>query len=430
MRRSVEFLLSIEFWLVAALAILGLLLPAWLPAVLIGIALFWPLRRLVGGRWSQRTPVDWSVVLLVCLALATLWVTALPGKTLPQVLRLLVGAALFYALVNWGSSASASAASGRKTSAASRLRSVSRLAAGLGLVLALASPLVVNWTATKLPFLSARIYEHFPTLVQDTVNPNVMAGSLALLLPISLAACLFAWKECSRQERLLYTAAVACGGVVLLLTQSRGAWVAIVLSLAVLLALRWRWGWLIGLGMAAAGLLLAVLVGFDEAASALMMSASLGSLAGRLEVWSRAIFLIQDFPFTGIGMGSFTETADRLYPFFLYLPASIEHAHNLFLQIAVDLGLLGIISWLAIWMGLAFAAWQVWRAGRRSADSWLTGLGAGLLCSQVVLVVHGLTDAVVWGIARPAILVWLVWGMIASALALVEGRRNVGLPAV
>ena len=38
-----------------------------------------------------------------------------------------------------------------------------------------------------------------------------------------------------------------------------------------------------------------------------------------------------------------------------------------------------------------------------------------MLCSQVVLVVHGLTDAVLWGIERPAMLIWLLWGMIASA---------------
>ncbi len=60
--------------------------------------------------------------------------------------------------------------------------------------------------------------------------------------------------------------------------------------------------------------------------------------------------MLQDFPFTGIGMGTFTQVADRLYPFFLYAPGTVEHAHNLFLQVGVDLGLPGLIAWLAIFM--------------------------------------------------------------------------------
>jgi putative inorganic carbon (HCO3(-)) transporter len=121
--------------------------------------------------------------------------------------------------------------------------------------------------------------------------------------------------------------------------------------------------------------------------------------------------MIQDFPFTGIGMGSFTEVADRLYPFFLFMPGSVEHAHNLFLQVAVDLGLPGLIAWLAILFGALFTTWQVFRTGRRLGQSWLVGLGAGLLAAQSALVVHGFTDAVLWGMVRTAPLVWFIWGM-------------------
>ena len=40
----------------------------------------------------------------------------------------------------------------------------------------------------------------------------------------------------------------------------------------------------------------------------------------RLEIWSRAIYMLQDFPFTGIGMGAFRQVANLLYPFFLAGP--------------------------------------------------------------------------------------------------------------
>jgi putative inorganic carbon (HCO3(-)) transporter len=135
--------------------------------------------------------------------------------------------------------------------------------------------------------------------------------------------------------------------------------------------------------------------------------------------------MIQDFPFTGVGMGTFTAVADRLYPFFLYAPGTVEHAHNLFLQVAVDLGLPGLVAWLAILLGLGYSAgWLVKISsgdahvlpGRSLAMTgrWRLGLAAGLLAALVALVVHGLTDAVTWGMVRPAPLVWLLWGLIAA----------------
>jgi putative inorganic carbon (HCO3(-)) transporter len=161
-------------------------------------------------------------------------------------------------------------------------------------------------------------------------------------------------------------------------------------------------------------------VGVERIAALFSAGSAIGGLSGRPEVWSRALYMIQDFPFTGVGMGTFKPVANLLYPFFTLGPdADVPHAHNLALQVAVDLGLPGLIAWLAL-VGLVFAgAWQVYRRGRASGDGWLTGLGAGLLASQVALAVHGLTDAVTWG-TRPAVLVWAVWGLAMAAWNLRE----------
>ena len=90
-------------------------------------------------------------------------------------------------------------------------------------------------------------------------------------------------------------------------------------------------------------------------------SGTISGWDGRREIWSRAIYMIQDFPFTGIGMGSFGEVADALYPFFSYSPGAILHAHNLFLQIAVDLGIPGLIAWLAILLVVIVLSWKLYR---------------------------------------------------------------------
>ncbi|MER3513799.1 MAG: hypothetical protein C4310_04935, partial [Chloroflexota bacterium] len=78
---------------------------------------------------------------------------------------------------------------------------------------------------------------------------------------------------------------------------------------------------------------------------------------GRLELWSRALEAIADYPFTGIGMGTFDHVIPLRYPYVLLAGAelAVPHAHNLFLQVAVDLGLPGLIAFVAL-LGLVLAA--------------------------------------------------------------------------
>ncbi|MEA3440916.1 MAG: hypothetical protein U9R58_11605, partial [Chloroflexota bacterium] len=85
----------------------------------------------------------------------------------------------------------------------------------------------------------------------------------------------------------------------------------------------------------------------------------------------------------------------------------------------------GLVSWLSILIAMVLAAWQTFQYGRQSHIHWITGLGSGLLLSQVGLVIHGLTDAVVWGMVRPAPIVWGIWGITAAARILIYNRENI-----
>jgi len=123
-------------------------------------------------------------------------------------------------------------------------------------------------------------------------------------------------------------------------------------------------------------------------------------------------------------MGTFKQVANSIYPFFLAGPdAEIPHAHKIFLQVGVDLGLHGLVAWLALLILVCVCAWLVYRRGRRQGDAVLAALGAGLLASQVALVVHGLTDAATWG-TRPAVVVWAIWGLAMAAFMLVNKEED------
>ena len=84
------------------------------------------------------------------------------------------------------------------------------------------------------------------------------------------------------------------------------------------------------------------------------------------------------------------------------------------------MGIPGLITWLAALGVIVVSIWKVYTASRRVSNTvilgWVTGLGVGLLCSQLALIVHGVTDAVTWGMVRPAPMVWVLWGLTAASL--------------
>jgi len=145
------------------------------------------------------------------------------------------------------------------------------------------------------------------------------------------------------------------------------------------------------------------------------------SAQGRLALWSRALAMMADFPFTGVGMGSFTRALWLLYPLSSVGPSTVlDHAHNLFLQIGTDYGLPGLVAWLAqmlllLWMGVD--------AVRCARGGSLWPLAAGLLGGLVAYLIHGLTDSFTY-YAKGHTLVWGCLSVIAALWLVLQGRMQ------
>jgi len=409
MRKFALLLAPFEIWVVGLCAAASFISQRLLPLAVGSAVAFGLIRWVACGFFSLRTPADWPIALLILLLPVTLWATATPDITLPQVLRLLTGIGMYYAIINW-------------TTSASRMRWLVRGIWLAGLCLALYAFISVQWISTKLAFIPPSIYTHFRILVADTANPNVMAGNLVILLPCVMGVLLFCGRRLRWIELGLSGLTISVVTIVLILTQSRGAILAFGEICILLVVLRWKRGWLLLAGAAVLVGVLVIRLGPLSILNVIFSNTTFGGIDGRLEVWSRAIYIIQDFPLTGVGMGSYGRVADVFYPFFLYAANPPPHAHNLFLQIAVDLGIIGLVAWLAIWMLVTSAAWKLYRHGLAVHDNWASGLGAGLLCSQIALLSYGMLDAVTWGMVKPAPLVWVMWGL-AVAGWYVYGRK-------
>jgi putative inorganic carbon (HCO3(-)) transporter len=262
-----------------------------------------------------------------------------------------------------------------------------------------------------IPFFTSILARLPDTLKNDTLNLNVIAGSLLLLVSGCLGYLILDWRSAGfwKKASMLVSAAIMTS--ILVLTLSRGALLALGIAIFFLIGLRLlprlRKSW--GLLLFVCGLVLVLaIVGAPKIQDFISIKGSPGgSYEGRLEIWSRGIFLIQKFPFSGVGLGAFGEAADILTPFQLFKTGTIPHSHNLFLQVAVDLGLPGLLAWVAICWAAIRMAWKLYRTGNPA-------LGGALLCVHVALITHGLWDAVTWG-TRPAVILWILWGLTAAA---------------
>ena len=230
----------------------------------------------------------------------TLYATTDVQTTFVGVSRLLAGIGLAYGLINWAQSES-------------HVSLLTLGLVGLGLILALAAPFTVGWFSRVKSFLiPGRVYELLPTLVSDTIHPNIMAGMLVVLLPFPLATLLNSSADLSPThgavlrpmawilDRRWFRWLVCLGSLltmttILLLTKSRGGWMAGALVFFLILIHRYpRLIALLPIALLGVGLLVWQMGG-AKLLDTISTSGTVSGWAGRVEIWSRAIYMVQDF---------------------------------------------------------------------------------------------------------------------------------------
>jgi putative inorganic carbon (HCO3(-)) transporter len=147
-------------------------------------------------------------------------------------------------------------------------------------------------------------------------------------------------------------------------------------------------------------------------------------LKGRPGIWSQALDAIRQFPLTGVGLGAFRQVAHLFGPVTPSQPdVDIAHAHNVFLQVGVDLGIPGLVGYVAL---IGAALWCCVQTSQvnESRFGWLaTGIASALLGFHV----YGLTDTIALG-AKPGVVFWLLLGLAVGAWQ-VDGAQDREPPA-
>ena len=409
LRRIARRIASLELWIVALGVAPVLIFDAWMPTWLIVLVLasipgLWLVRWIGHGTPIRPTPLDVPILVLLMMVPVGVWAAAAGSPALPEVYRIVLGVALFYAVV------------GTLTSARG-LRWVAGLLLPAIAILSLVALLGTLWAGGKLPLQQlGTVYQSVPTLIQPFWNPagfsaNIVGGILAVLLPVTIAYALGAGRWWLKSA---WAIAFLAGGLVLALTQSRGAIVALLFALLVMGVARTRWFLVAVPALGVAGLAAVQWLGASQAGQLLLPGATsraIDSIEGRLEIWSRALYAIQDFPFSGAGLGMFDRVVDLLYPLFLISPeAKVFHPHNIYLAEAVDLGLPGLIAFVSVLVLLLFMAVQSIQLSR---DDRLRPLAFGLLGALVAYMIHGLFDSIT-SFIKAYTIIWAIFGLQAA----------------
>lgn len=216
-------------------------------------------------------------------------------------------------------------------------------------------------------------------------------------------------------------------GLVFVASQSRGAILGLGVGVIFLLVTPWRWGrWLL-LGIVSLGLVAVLLFPLGglwaETASSYAIASNVGKLEveGRQAIWQRALYGIEDFPLSGMGLGTFRRLVHVLYPFSANSPQSdFGHAHNFFLQTALDFGLPGLVALIALYLLAIFQCYRLWhRSDWSESRVW----AAGFLSTLLAQTIYSMTDAVAMG-AKTNFLFWYLFGLIFATTALPQRRRQ------
>lgn len=254
----------------------------------------------------------------------------------------------------------------------------------------------------QFPDLKTRVYSTLG-------NPNVLAAFLVMV--VGLAAGWVLEGHRGRRKPLLALLAVLAT-ICILLTYSRGAWLALA-GMALLMAAVWKhWNWrLLLAGAAAAGVLL--FAAHDTFAARLlsirgMFNPADSSVALRWALWESTLAMIGEYPWLGLGWGSY-RFIYPYYDFFVQNPAvTIYHGHNTLLSLAAEIGIPGTLCFGVAWgMGTVRALLAM-----KYAQPAAKGLFLGLLLALSGMAAYSLTDHVLFNIQVTAVF-WLLLALTA-----------------
>src|SRR6056297_110239 len=250
--------------------------------------------------------------------------------------------------------------------------------------------------------IETRVYATFE-------NPNIFAEYLIMIIPVGYGLIL---SEKKFKNRVLI---LAMGGAIfasLLFTFSRGGWLGATAG-AFLFLFMYQISMLIKfipIGFLGLMMLPSSIIG---------RIASTGSLQDasnfyRMQIWRKSVEIVKNYPLTGVGLGfnSFRKISAKYIT-----EADPYHAHNTYLELAVEIGIIGLFFVVMLGLKLLGMVHHILKVDKNNGTLML-GFFAGLIS----LMVHGMAEHVLYN-PKIILLFWFYVGCINSIYSIVKKER-------
>jgi O-antigen ligase len=245
-------------------------------------------------------------------------------------------------------------------------------------------------------------------------SPNTAAAYFTLLLAPALALLFAAGGH--RRLKQLALLAFPLGVVAVILTLSRGGWIALGLSVTIVCVVAWYRGWLPlgGLIAIAVGVAL-LLLPFHELIGARLSGGDKGSAASRVPLMHIAANMIRDHPLFGVGANNFAEVLPR-YVTPEFTRDWLYTVHNKYLLVWAETGIGGVIAFVFFMGETIRKAW----ACVRTADPLMAPLALGFAAAVVGQMAHMFFDVFH---SRPQVQsLWVVAALVAAMHAILRSE--------
>ncbi|MEM9954115.1 MAG: O-antigen ligase family protein [Chloroflexota bacterium] len=276
-------------------------------------------------------------------------------------------------------------------------------------------------------------------------NVNEIAGALTWLTPTMASIALIPSKATEDDVpyawygiRLIAILCFVVMVITMIFGQSRFALLGLFTSLGMLLALSpikrfWRVAGAVMLGIL---IIIQVTLTFNlfpvEASTQAESSVEVGlserderSVSTRLQIWNRGVEMMTDQPLTGVGMYMFrTAVANEPYiiPYFQEQNNPPPHAHNEWIHISAEMGILGLLIFVGAQIIVLNMLWVGWR----SEDMLIRQVALASFCGLLAHAIYGLGDTIaLWD--RFQFVLWCLLGLVGAQYSLAKTRQDVFL---
>jgi len=235
-------------------------------------------------------------------------------------------------------------------------------------------------------------------------NPNTAGSYIASLSVLCLG---FLLTPLERRYKFLAELALILSSVALVLTFSRGGWVAFAISVTLFCLFAYLRGQLsLRVILVIAVIAMLLFVFFGDIILTRLFGDDKGSAFSRIEMMGFALRMIKDHPLFGVGINNFGIMLEKYIP--IFYDKELHTVHNKYLLVWAETGIIGLVPFLVFLLSIVRRGWKTWKID----DRFLSPLALGFTVAVIGQMVHMSVD--IFHNRSQVQLLWIIAGLIIA----------------